>query len=252
MSVIEKPTLVKAEKLVKKGISNKNVVIIVGSCRVNYVGRASSTLEIGERIILIKEDGSVLVHRPYGYEPVNWQPAGCFFQTAIVNNCLRIRASRRKPIESIDIIFDKVFILSLLKLIDKGDFSLHASESDMQKAILIDPSLFEKGFKIISFEKKIEPGFLDLYGVDKNGKLVIIELKRRTAGRDSVLQLAKYIESIKQVSNREVRGVLIAPRLAKGMKILLANLGLEFKAIDPKICAKILQKNEKPKLLDFF
>ena len=238
--------------LVKEGISNRNVVILVGNCRVNYAGRASSTLEFGERIMMIKEDGSVLVHRPSGYVPVNWQPAGCFFQTAVVNNCLRIRASRRKPIESVDIIFDRIFFLSLLKLIDKGDFSLHASESDMQKAILIDPSLFEEGFKIISFEKKIEPGFVDLYGIDRNGRLVIIELKRRTAGRDSALQLAKYVESIKMVSNRELRGVLVAPRLAKGMKILLANLGLEFKAIEPKICGKILQKNENPKLFDFF
>lgn len=238
--------------MIKKAISDRKVVILVGNCWVDYKGRASSKLEPGERIIIIKEDGSVLVHRPMGYEPVNWQPSGCLFQTTIRDGNLCIRATRRKPVESLNIFFNKILFLSLFKLIDKGNFSLHASEADMQKAILIDPSLFEEGFKIISFEKKIDPGFMDIYGVDKNGRLVIIEIKRKTAGRNSVLQLAKYVESIKTISNRELRGVLVAPRLAKGVKTFLTSLGLEFKALDPIKCAEILQITEKPKLLDFF
>ncbi|PVX24890.1 MAG: endonuclease NucS, partial [Candidatus Bathyarchaeum sp.] len=78
----------------------------------------------------------------------------------------------------------------------------------MQKAILIDPSIFEENFTPISYEKKVEPGFVDVYGVDVNGKLVVVELKRKTAGRNAALQLAKYVECIKTIANRELRGVL--------------------------------------------
>jgi RecB family endonuclease NucS len=139
-----------------------------------------------------------------------------------------------------------------MSLVDRGDFSLHASESDMQRAILLDPSILEVGFKPISYEKKVEPGFVDVYGVDRNGRLVVVEIKRKTAGRNAALQLAKYVDFVKTMVNREIRGVLVAPRLAKGVQKLLATLGLEFKALAPKKCAEILRRTETRKLADFF
>jgi RecB family endonuclease NucS len=252
VSIIENPNIIEAVEFVKTAVSEHRTVILVGSCWVDYKGRASSKLEPGERIVMIKEDGSVLVHRPFGYEPVNWQPAGCIFQTRIVGDILQIRAIRKKPSESIKLSFNQIFFISTMKLNDKGTFSLYASESDMQKAILINPSLLEEGFQPISFEKKIEPGFIDIYGIDMEGKLIVVELKRKTAGRDAAFQLAKYIKSIKNVAHREIRGILVAPRLAKDVQKVLIGLGLEFKSIDPKKCAAVLQRSESQKLEDFF
>jgi RecB family endonuclease NucS len=249
---LENPTVEKAAELVKMAISKHKAVILVGNCWVNYKGRANSKLEPGERILMIKEDGSVLVHRPIGYEPVNWQPAGCIFQTRVKGKILRVRAVRYKPSESVSISFDRVFFVSVMKLIDNGIFSLHASESDMQRAILVDPSLLEAGFEPISYEKKVEPGFVDVYGVDKNGRLVVVELKRRTAGKSAAIQLAKYIDFVKTMANRELRGILVAPSLAKGVQTILTSLGLEFKALEPKKCAEILRRSVSRKLEDFF
>jgi len=249
---LENPTVEKAAEFIKTAVSEHKAIILVGNCWVDYKGRASSKLEPGERIIMIKEDGSVLVHRPIGYEPVNWQPAGCLFQTRIKGDTLRVRAIRRKPSESVNISFDRLYLVSAMRLVDRGEFSLHASESDMQRAILLDPSLFEDGFEPISYEKKVEPGFVDVYGVDRDGRLVVVELKRRTAGRDAALQLAKYVNFIKTMAHRELRGVLVAPRLAKGVQTLLTSLGLEFKALEPKKCAEILRKSETRKLAEFF
>ena len=252
VATIENPTVEQATEFIKNAVTEHNAVLIVGNCWVNYKGRASSKLEPGERMVIIKEDGSVLVHRPNGYVPVNWQPAGCTFQVRKKDETLRIRATRRKPLESLSVYFDVVFVVSSMKLVDRGEFSLHASESDMQKAILIDPSLLEDGFELISYEKKVDPGFVDVYGLDKNGTLVVVELKRKTAGRDAALQLSKYVDCIKNITNRELRGILVAPRLAKGVQTILTSLGLEFKALDPKTCADTLQKSETKKLEDFF
>jgi hypothetical protein len=249
---LENPSVERAAEFIKAAVSERKAVILVGNCWVDYKGRASSRLEPGERIVMIKEDGSVLVHRPIGYEPVNWQPAGCLFQTRTKGETLHVRAIRRKPSESVNISFDHVYLLSVMRLIDRGEFSLHASESDMQKAILLDPSLLEEGFEPISYEKKVEPGFVDVYGVDRNGRLVVVEIKRRTAGRDAALQLAKYVDFVKTMAHRKLRGVLVAPRLAKGVQILLTSLGLEFKALEPKKCADILRRSETRKLAEFF
>jgi len=165
---------------------------------------------------------------------------------------LQIKAVRRKPSESVRISFDNVFLLSVLSLVDKGEFALHASEGDMQKAILMEPSLVEDGFKPITYEKKVEPGFVDVYGVDKAGRFVVVEIKRKTASREAALQLAKYVEAVRGLVNREVRGVLAAPNLAKGVQRLLETLGLDFRALDPRKCAEVLSKPEIRRLMEFF
>jgi len=240
-----------ASKVIEDAISRRKALIIVGNCWVDYKGRASSRLEPGERILIIKEDGSLLVHRSIGYEPVNWQPPGCIFKTNMEKDLLHIQAVRRKPRESLRIYFNKIYLISVLRLVDRGIFSLYASEEDMQKAILIKPSLIEEGLKLITYEKKVEPGFIDIYGIDKKGRLVIIEIKRKTAGKEAALQLAKYVESVKRSTNRKIRGILVAPSIAKGVQRLLISLGLEFKRLDPKKCAEILQKSGIKKLSDF-
>jgi len=246
------PTLAEAESLVLKAFAQRNTLIVAGNCRVKYTGRASSKLEPGERMLIIKEDGALLVHRPVGYEPVNWQPAGSIFHVHASQDQLEIRGVRQKPRESVTLFFDSVFMVSSLNLVDSGEFILNASEYDMHKAVLLKPSLLEEGFKPISYEKHIEPGFVDIYGVDKNGKLVVVEVKRKTAGKEAALQLFRYIEAIKTKANRELRGVLAAPSLGKGVQRLLTTLGLEYKMLDPRICAEVLKKTENAKLETFF
>ncbi|HXX88204.1 MAG TPA: endonuclease NucS domain-containing protein, partial [Candidatus Acidoferrum sp.] len=103
----------------------------------------------------------------------------------------------------------------------------------------------------ISYEKKVEPGFVDIYGEDKNGRLVVVEVKRKTAGKQAAIQLAKYVDAIKERADRKVRGILVAPDIAKDVQKLLENLGIEFKRLDPKTCAETLQRRETRKLAEF-
>ena len=175
-----------------------------------------------------------------------------FFMSKSKATELEIHGIRQKPRESVQVTFENIYLASSLRLSDSGDFLLHASEDDMHRAILLKPELLEEGFKPISWEKKVKPGFVDIYGEDKNGKLVIVEVKRKTASKEAALQLAKYIEPIKAKVNREVRAVLVAPSLAKDVQRLLVTLGLEFKALDPKTCADVLKKTEDSKLEVFF
>ena len=250
--MLENPNLAETERLVGQALSGREALIIVGNCRVDYRGRASSRLEAGERIVLLKNDGSVLVHRSSGYEPVNWQPPGCVLSTYLVDSTLEIRAVRQQPRESVNIYFDSVYLAAALNLADAGEFSLYASEEDMQRAILIQPQLIEEGFKPISYEKHVLPGFVDVYGIDQKAKLVVVEIKRKTAGREAALQLAKYVEAIRSSANREVRGVLVAPNIARGVQRLLASLDLEYKAVDPRKCAQILRRTKTKELAEYF
>ena len=254
---LDNPSIEESARIIKKSIERKAAIIVVGNCWVKYRGRAKSRLEPGERIVIIKGDGALLIHRPVGYEPVNWMPGGeIIYHIETIQEgsqpLLLIKSIRRHPRETVAIYFDQIFLISAFKLVDEGEFSLYASEEDMQKAILLNPSIIEDGFKPIEYEKKVEPGFVDVYGVDKRGRVVVIEIKRRTAGKEAVLQLAKYVKAIKASIGREVRGILAAPQVSKEALTLLESLGLDFKKVDPKKCSEIVHATSEKKITDYF
>ncbi len=250
--VLPNPSFAEAATAIEKALIQRRTLVVAGNCHVHYSGRARSTLEPGERLLIIKEDGALLVHRPVGYEPVNWQPAGSVFHVQVKPGELEIHGIRQKPRENVKVAFTSVFLVSALCLADSGEFLLYASEDDMHRAVLIRPDLLEDGFKPISWEKHVKPGFVDIYGEDKNGRLVIVEVKRKTATKEAALQLAKYVEPIKAKVNREVRAVLAAPDLGKDVQRMLTTLGLEYKPLDPKKCAEVLSKSASVKLEAFF
>jgi len=252
-TVLVDPSVEEAENLVKEAVSRNNTLLIIGRCSVHYLGRAKSKLGPGERILIVKADGSLLVHRSMGYEPVNWMPGGdVVLNVHVKGEVLEIRALRQKPVETVMVFFDAIQLVASLALVDSGEFSLYASEEDMQKAILLKPDLLEEGFRPITYEKKVEPGFVDVYGMDKDGKLVVVEIKRKTAGKAAAFQLARYIEAIRTRADRAVRGILVAPSIAKDVQRILTTLGLEFRHLDPRKCAEVLSRVETKKLAEFF
>jgi RecB family endonuclease NucS len=49
------------------------VRLLVARCEVRYTGRLSAFLPESTRLVMVKSDGSVLVHADAGgYKPLNW------------------------------------------------------------------------------------------------------------------------------------------------------------------------------------
>jgi RecB family endonuclease NucS len=176
--VLDNPTLKEAEKAVKAGISRHRTVVLAGECSVEYEGRASSKLGQGDRVVLFKPDGSALVHRPRDYSPVNWQPAGSLFRTRLTKEGMTVRVYRRKENEALEVTFTRLSLVAVLSLVDAAEFSLYASEKDMQEAILFKPEILEEGFRPMTKEMPVDPGFIDIIGYDGENRLVVVEIKR--------------------------------------------------------------------------
>ena len=237
--------------LIEQSLAQRRMLLLIGKCRVEYQGRATSRLDAGDRLIIVKQDHSLLVHRPIGHEAVNWQLSGCVFRVSIEEGALVVTSIHQRPHELVKICFDQLHLAVILNLKDQAEFTLHATEEDMQKAILLEPSILEDGFTPVSYEKKVEPGFVDIYGVDSEGRFAVVEIKRKAAGRNAVLQLSRYVKTLREGANREVRGILVAPEIAKGCQRLLESLKLSFKPLNPQKCASILQRTKTLSLTDF-
>jgi hypothetical protein len=74
LELLQQPMPAPAAKTIQSALQRKKLVIVLGSCTVQYKGRASSTLEVGERLLIVKQDCALLVHRPRGYQPVTSYP----------------------------------------------------------------------------------------------------------------------------------------------------------------------------------
>ena len=250
--MFERPSLSEAMEVIRDGIIRRKTILIAGAFSVDYVGRASSRLEKGERLCLLKPDGSALVHRPRDYPPINWQPPGSIFQVKMKKEFLVVRVFRRKEKEVMEINFTNIIFLASLHLKDLGEFSLYATEKDMQKAILLQPTLLEDGFRPITEENHVNPGFIDILGVDKEGIYTVIEIKRVRATKSAVIQLKKYMDTIQVDKKRKVRGILVAPGLMKGVQELLATFGYEYKILSPQVCAEVIKSKSEKQIIDFF
>ncbi|MEM3897494.1 MAG: endonuclease NucS [Nitrososphaerota archaeon] len=231
-----------AEKL-REGIRSRSLIVLTGLMEVFYEGRASSSLGEGERLLLIKQDGSVLVHRPTGYEPVNWQPPGSLISVIVRDGVLVIEARRLSPEEILRVVVKKVYSIESHKLEDSAEFAMHATEEEMKRAILLEPSLIEEGFKPIEDERRAgRAGFVDIFGVDSSGNLVVVEIKRRNATSEDVRQLVSYVKEIEKELGRRPRMILAAPGVQRSASRELAAYGVEFKCLSPRRCHEILKR----------
>ena len=183
------PTPTEAIEVLEPVLTTRATITIVGHCEVEYDGRASSYLGFGDRLVILKPDDTLLVHTDARPKPINWQPPGCTHRVSAEDDQLCVRSLRSSPTEQVIVTFESVAQLSTFELADESTLALEGSEEDLHQRIFAESGLIEAGFKPLIRERETSTGPVDIYGKDRNGTPVIIELKRCRVGPDAVGQL---------------------------------------------------------------
>ena len=229
-------------KELNEAVRGKNLVVILCRCSIDYKGRSRSVLPEGDRIIIIKTNGSVIVHRPYGYSPVNWQPDTSYIRFEYNGTYISMTAVREKPREVLNANITRIYAIMVgRELEDNAKFSMYVSEKEVKDVIERHPEIIEKDLKITAREKRVETGIIDLVGIDKNGVTVLIEVKDEKAGIEAGAQLLKYVKAMEKTGGR-VRGILVAPDFSKSLIEFLERNGLEKIRYDPDRIIEIIEK----------
>mgnify|MGYP006300364963 CR=1 FL=1 len=216
------------KKLLKDSLREDRPTIVVGSCTVDYKGRAGSILPEGERIVMTKPDGTLLVHQKEKREPVNWNPPGCTASVSIGEDGLRLLSKRSNPEETLLVVFEDVKMAASFELIDDEELRLVGTEEDLVDSVMENPSLIEEGFKVKQREKPVRSGVIDIYGVDSEGRGVVVEFKRGKAALSAVGQLGRYVKELEEKIDKKIRGIIVSPAITSGAKSLLSRKGLEY------------------------
>lgn len=204
---------------------------IGGEMEVVYHGRAASTADAGDYLLLLKPDRSLQVHASRGIKPLNWQPRIDALDVDLEDGRPVLTAERTTPHELVRVAFlETAFALSLTPR-DTGGFVLHGSEAHMQAALARHPELIEEGLEVLDVELPVGVGGIDLYGRDRDGTLVVVELKRGRAGHEAVHQLERYVRQVAEATARSVRGILAAPEVTEPARAQLERHGLEYREV---------------------
>lgn len=241
--------LEEAKKLIEDAVNRKELCIVIGSCSVEYWGRAASKLLMGKRMLMIKGDGSFGIHQNRKLNAVNYMmnsKIACNFEQGL----LSVTAKKLHPKETMNVRFNKIDFVQNFEMEEKEDIRLFGSERELSDQLAQDLSFIEPGLKPVNKEDVFRKGVVDILAEDSAGRMVVIEVKRRQADYNAVQQLHRYMHQVKNLKGKETRGILVAPEIGKKALELLENYGLEFAKIDfevdnPKSKIKGLQKKQK-------
>jgi endonuclease len=203
--------------------------ILVACCSIRYEGRVTTTLESGDRTILFKDDGSVVVHAVAGAKPVNYMPG----PTVVKEDGRTLEICRPATGELLVVEVEDVHSDAKFELVDTAKIVREGREKDIQATIFETPEAIEEGMVGLQRELFTEVGPVDLFCRDAAGRTVVVEIKRVRATAAAVEQLTRYLEQVdRNPGHAPARGVLVAPELAPQARVLLENRGYDFVPLD--------------------
>ena len=202
--------------------------LVIATCSVDYVGRLTAHLPLATRLLMVKADGSVLVHSDGGsYKPLNWMSPPC---TLVEREGLWTVTN--KPGEQLLITIDKVLHDSEHELgVDPG-LVKDGVEAHLQKLLAEQIHVLGAGFRLVRREYPTPIGPVDIMARDPNGASVAVEIKRR-GEIDGVEQLTRYLE----LMNRDphlapVTGVFAAQEIKPQARTLAEDRGIRCLTLD--------------------
>src|SRR6266850_4890006 len=195
--------------------------LIVARCEVRYSGRLNAVLPESTRLLMLKDDGSVLVHADAGgYKPLNWMTPPTVIEDGGDVVVVRKRAGRaedRLEIRLLEVLSDVTHDMGEAAGLEKDGV-----ERDLQLLLADDPKHIADGLRLVKREWPTDVGPVDLMCRDADDGWVAVEIKR-VATIDAVEQLTRYLDCIRVDPSRTgCRGVLVA-RSIKPQAVALAE-----------------------------
>jgi hypothetical protein len=204
------------------------VRLVIARCSVDYVGRLTAHLPMATRLLMVKADGSVLVHSDGGsYKPLNWMSPPC--KLAETGNTWTVtnKAGEQLVITLAEVLHESSHELG----IDPG-LVKDGVEAHLQVLLAQHIETLGEGYRLVRREYPTAIGPVDILARDPKGIAVAIEIKRR-GEIDGVEQLTRYLELL----NRDpllapVKGVFAAQEIKPQARTLAVHRGIDCLVLD--------------------
>jgi RecB family endonuclease NucS len=204
------------------------VRLVIARCSVDYVGRLTAHLPPALRLLIVKADGSVLVHSDGGsYKPLNWMSPPCKLIEQPGKWTVTNKAGETLAITLEEIVSDTSADLG----VDPG-LKKDGVESHLQELLAAQVTMLGDGWRLVRREFPTPIGPVDLMCKDSTGGSVAVEIKRR-GEIDGVEQLTRYLDLL----NRDpllapVQGIFAAQEIKPQARVLATDRGIRCVLLD--------------------
>ncbi len=213
------------------------VRIVVARCQVDYAGRLSAHLPLATRVLMLKSDGSVLIHSDGGsYKPLNWMSPPCTVREGVAEDGRpEWLVSAAKSDDTLRILIDEVLHDTSHDLgVDPG-LQKDGVEKHLQELLAEHPATLADGLTLVRREFMTAIGPVDLMCRDADGLSVAVEIKRR-GDIDGVEQLTRYLELLNRDpmlnAKGAVRGIFAAQEIKPQARVLATDRGIACALVD--------------------
>jgi hypothetical protein len=203
--------------------------LIVARCSITYRGRLATRLPEAVRLVMLKADGSVLVHADAGgYKPLNWMTPPTIVEEEEDRLVVRKRGCEDElEIHLAEVLADASHPLDLEVGLEKDGV-----EADLQVLLADAPGWCGEGFRLVRREWPTDIGPVDLMCRDEADGWVAVEIKR-IGTIEAVEQLTRYLERLRcDPALADCRGVLAAQVVKPQARVLAESRGLAWVEVD--------------------
>jgi len=210
------------------------VRLVVASCAARYSGRLNAHLPRATRLVVVKADGSVLLHSDGGsYKPLNWMSPPCTLTVSEPDD--ESRAAGVTQVWTVQHTkSDDRLVIDLYEVLDDAAHDLGVDpglvkdgvEAHLQELLAAQIGLLGSGHTLVRREFPTAIGPVDILARDAAGATVAIEIKRR-GDIDGVEQLTRYLELLNRDPHlAPVRGVFAAQEIKPQARVLATDRGI--------------------------
>ena len=205
--------------------------LFVARCSVEYSGRLSARLPEALRLVMLKADGSVLVHADAGgFKPLNWMtPPTVVEESEGLLVVRKLKGEDRLEIRLAEVLSDVTHAMDE----DAARLEKEGVERDLQALLADAPGWCGEGFRLVRREWPTDIGPVDLMCRSEDDGWVAVEIKR-VGTIDAVEQLSRYLERIRlDPALADCEGVLAAQVVKPQARVLAEARGLAWVEVDP-------------------
>ncbi|MBK5307190.1 MAG: endonuclease NucS [Frankiaceae bacterium] len=200
--------------------------MVIARCSVDYAGRLTAHLPEAVRLLMVKADGSVLVHSDTGgYKPLMWMTPPC--SLLAIDGVWTVT---NKGGEQLLISIDEILSDTAYELGSDPGLVKDGVEKHLQELLADRCEVLGAGWTLVQREYFTDIGPVDLLCKDEAGAHVLVEIKRH-AEIDGVEQLTRYLQRVSTVLG-DVKGVLAAQSFKPQAKVLAADRGIACVQLD--------------------
>src|SRR4051812_14690224 len=201
--------------------------LVIARCSVDYAGRLTAHLPMAPRLLMIKADGTLLIHADAQSKPLNWMSPPCTLREEPGRWVVTNRAGEQLVITIEEVLRDIEHPLG----IDPG-LVKDGVEAHLQQLLADRCEVLGAGWRLVRREYPTDIGPVDLLCRDADGAHVAVEIKRR-GEIDGVEQLARYLERLdRDPLLRPVRGVFAAQEIKPQARVLATERGIACLVLD--------------------